>query len=252
MLLETCGRTDRGATRNDNEDRILMDGSLGLFVVCDGMGGRQRGEIAAEKAIAAVRFYIETSSDRYDVSWPFGYSFDLSLDANRLVTGIRLANRQVWRHAEQSLECAGMGTTIAAILLHEDRIVAGNVGDSRVYLCRAGQLTQLSVDDTMVSSMVQKGMLTAAQAAAHPMRNVVTQAIGSQENVEAHLREMSLESGDIVLLCSDGLYAVVAEPAIQETLANGGALEGMVDHLIAASLSAGAPDNVSALILRYT
>jgi protein phosphatase len=252
MLLEYCGRTDRGATRDDNEDRILVEGSLGLFVVCDGMGGRQRGEIAAEKAIAAVRFYIDASNDRYDVSWPFGYAFDLSLDANRLVTGIRLANRQVWRHAEQSLECAGMGTTIAAVLLHEGRMVTGNAGDSRVYLWRSGGLTQLSVDDTMVSSMVQKGMLSRAEAAVHPMRNVVTQAIGSQESVETHLQETALENGDVVLLSSDGLHATIGETAIQETLAGGAAVEQMVDQLIAAALAAGAPDNVSAIVVRYS
>jgi protein phosphatase len=250
MLLEYSGRTDRGTVRSENEDRILVDGALGLFVVCDGMGGRQRGEVAAEKAVAAVRFYIEASQDRYDVSWPFGYSFDLSLDANRLVTGIRLANRQVWRHAEQSLECAGMGTTIAALLWSEGRVVVGNVGDSRVYLLRAGQLTQLSVDDTMVASMVLKGMLSAAGAAAHPLRNVVTQAIGSQENVDVHVQESALQSGDTFLLCSDGLYSVVGAAATEAALAPGNAAEHSVELLISEALAAGASDNVSAVVVR--
>jgi len=250
MPLDYFGRTDRGSVRSENEDRILVDGSLGLFVVCDGMGGRQRGEVAAEKAVAAVRFYIEASQGRYDVSWPFGYAFDLSLDANRLATAIRLANRQVWRHAEQSLECAGMGTTIAALLLSEDRFVVGNVGDSRVYSLRGGQLTQLSVDDTMVASMVQKGMLSAADAAAHPLRNVVTQAIGSQESVNVHLHESTLQSGDTFLLCSDGLYSVVGADATRAAFAPGSAAEHSVDLLISQALAAGAPDNVSAVVLR--
>src|ERR1022692_1748698 len=100
MAIEAFGTTGRGCVRDENEDRILVDDPLGLYVVCDGMGGSKHGEIAAEVAVGAVRYYIDSSRDRYAVSWPFGYAFELSLDANRLATGVRLANRQIWRTGE--------------------------------------------------------------------------------------------------------------------------------------------------------
>lgn len=252
MAIEIFGKSDTGCVRTENEDRILVDASLGLLLVCDGMGGHQHGEVAAELATAAIRFYIEVSSDRFDVSWPFGYSFDLSVDANRLSTAIRLANRQVWRRAEQSLECAGMGTTVAAVLINENRAVAGSVGDSRIYLWRENEITQLTEDDTMIAGMVQKGILSAADAASHPMRNVLTQAAGSQENVEVHLREETLRSGDMLLLCSDGLHGMVDLATIRSILGGGDPAERAVDRLIAAAITAGAVDNVSAVLLRYS
>src|SRR5215472_14140999 len=156
MSLEVYGRSDPGCVRSDNEDRILMDASIGLFAVCDGMGGHQHGEIAAELALAALRYYAEASSDRLDITWPFGYDFDLSVDANRLATAIQLANQQVWNHANATPECAGMGTTVAAILLADETTIVGNVGDSRVYLFRAGALQQITYDDTYVNAMAER------------------------------------------------------------------------------------------------
>jgi protein phosphatase len=252
MILEAYGRSDRGCTRTENEDRILFDASLGLFVVCDGMGGPQRGGVAADLAIAAIHFYIDATRDRCDVSWPFGYNFDISLDANRLATGVRLANRQVWRCAEQSLECAGMGATVAAALIGEGRVITANIGDSRVYRSRQGHLEQVSVDDTIVASMLQKGLLSREEAANHPMRNVVTQAAGSHEEVELHLAEDTVESGDAILLCSDGLYRVVPEADFEALLGSGATAEACVEQLVSAANAAGGPDNVSAVVFRYS
>jgi len=252
MAIEAFGKTDRGCVRNENEDRILVDDSLGLYLVCDGMGGSKRGDIAAELAADAVRYYIGASRDRYDVSWPFGYTFELSLDANRLATGVRLANRQVWRRAEQDLELAGMGTTIAAVLIGDGRAVVGNVGDTRVYLCRENRLTQITTDDTMIASMVRKGLLPAAEAASHPMRNVVTQAAGPQEEVEVHLHEEPVGPGDAFLICSDGLYNLVQEPYILAALADRGGPQAAAKRLVEAAIDYGAPDNVSAVVLRYS
>jgi protein phosphatase len=252
MAIEAFGTTDRGCVRDENEDRILVDDSLGLYVVCDGMGGGKHGEIAAEVAVGAVRYYIDSSRDRYDVSWPFGYAFELSLDANRLATGVRLANRQIWRTGEQSLECAGMGTTIAAVLIGDGRAVVGNVGDTRVYLCRENQLAQITVDDTMIATMVRSGLLSAQSAASHPMRNVITQAAGSQEEVEVHLHEETIVPGDALLICSDGLYNLVEERDILAALTENSSPEAVAKRLVDAAINSGAPDNVSAVVMRYS
>ena len=121
MSVESHGVTDAGRVRAKNEDRILLEPALGLYAVFDGMGGHQNGALAAEIAIAALRYFIDASGDRFDVSWPFGYNFELSTEANRLITAMKLANRQICRRAEQELECAGMGTTIATALLGGDQ-----------------------------------------------------------------------------------------------------------------------------------
>src|ERR1035438_4801229 len=123
-----------------------------------------------------------------------------------------------------------MGTTVAAVLLAESHVVTANVGDSRVYRCRQGRLEQVSVDDTIIASMLQKGLLSREEASTHPMRNVVTQAAGSQENIEVHLAEDTLETGDTFLLCSDGLYSVVPEADIGALLASGETPEACVDR----------------------
>jgi protein phosphatase len=251
MAVEAYGITNQGCVRAENQDRILLDTALGIFVLCDGMGGHQHGEVAAEVAVAAVSHYIDASRDRYDVSWPFGYNFDLSLDANRLLTSVRLANRHVWRRAEQNLECAGMGTTVAAALLSYDRVVIANVGDSRVYRQRDGELVQLSIDDTMLASMVQRGLLSQADLATHPMRNVLTQSAGSQEEVDVHVLEEDTRAGDTLLLCSDGLYGVVPDSAIASILSTEETIEGASRRLIDSAIAAGAPDNVSVVLVRH-
>jgi protein phosphatase len=145
-----------------------------------------------------------------------------------------------------------MGTTIAAVLIGDGRAVVGNVGDTRVYLSRENRLTQITTDDTMIASMVRKGLLPAAEAASHPMRNVVTQAAGPQEEVEVHLHEEKIAPGDGFLICSDGLYNLVQEPDILAALADSGSPEAAAKRLIEAAIDRGAPDNVSAVVLRYS
>jgi serine/threonine protein phosphatase PrpC len=252
MSLAYHGVCDLGSVRTQNEDRVLLDESLGLFAVCDGMGGHQHGEVAAELAIAAMRYYIEASRDRLDVTWPFGYDFRLSVDANRLVTSFRLANRQVWRRAEETLEYAGMGTTVAAVLLNGSSLVAANIGDSRIYRLRAGELTQLSVDDTIINTMSQRGLLNPSDAPQHPLRNILTQAAGSQESIEVHVREEAQKEGDVILLSSDGLHGVVGDAAIRSVLNSGASTQQCARDLLEAARSGGAPDNVSVVVLRYS
>jgi serine/threonine protein phosphatase PrpC len=247
--VEAYGKSDLGCVRQNNEDRILIDKTASLCVVCDGMGGHRRGEVAAELVIDAIKYFISNSIDRHDVSWPFGYDFELSLDANRLVNGIRLGNRQVWRQAEQTLENSGMGSTITAVLINEGRAVVSNVGDTRAYLLRDHKLQQLSTDDTILAVMLRKGVLSTEQAAVHPMRNVLTQAMGSQETVNVHIWEGPLMAGDKLLVCTDGLYSVVPEPDIQAVLAHNSDIRETLDRLMSSAIDKGAPDNVSGILI---
>lgn len=252
MRVESFGLTDTGCVRAENQDRIMVEPGFGMYAVCDGMGGHRHGGLAAEIAVSAMKHFLEASQERLDVTWPFGYDFSLSVDANRLVTGVKLANRMVWRRAEEAVEHAGMGTTIAALLANPEQVVIANVGDSRVYRIRDRRLEQLSVDDTMVANLALQGLLSAADVSTHPMRNILTQAAGSQKDVAVHLREDTPQPGDAYLICSDGLYGVVPDRSLEECAGSGSSLSECVRALIAEANRAGAPDNVSIVVLRYS
>ncbi len=250
-MIQAYGVSDIGCVRTTNQDRILVDDAAGLYVVADGMGGHGHGEVAAELAVVTTQYYIQASRDRFDVSWPFGYEVDLSLDENRLRTAIQLANRQVWKNAEESPERSGMGTTVVAVLVADSRAAVGNVGDSRTYLLRGGELRQVSTDDSWVANMVRSGALTTKQAREHSMRNVLTQAIGSQSNVDVHTVEQTLEDGDLLLLSTDGVHGVVDEAAIRSILFSTLDLERAGQQIVQAAKENGAPDNASCILLRY-
>jgi PPM family protein phosphatase len=247
-MIDSHGITDIGCIRKNNEDRILINDSLGLFIVADGMGGHTHGEMAAELGIACMQHYIESSRDRLDVTWPFGYNFDLSIDANLMITAIQLANRQVWRQAEQAPEYAGMGTTIAAVLVTDDKVTVGSVGDSRVYLWRGGSLRQLTVDDTWVKAISGRGA-GQVDVANHPLRNFLTQAAGSKDLVDVHTSELDLCEGDVILLSSDGLHGAVPDTTIASTIESGESLVAAAMNLVQLAKSGGGADNVSVILL---
>jgi PPM family protein phosphatase len=251
MPITSFGYTDVGCVRKMNQDRILLDESLGLYAVADGMGGHSHGETAAELALDTLRYYMDCSRDRFDVTWPFGYNFDLSIDANRLVTAIQLANRQVWRYAEQAPEYSGMGTTLASLLFTGSRTIVGHVGDSRIYLIRGEHMHQLTADDTWISAVLARGLLQPHEAAKHPMKNVLTQAAGSRDPLNVHILEQALEPNDTFILSSDGLHGVIGDEAIASVLSAGADLEQTVYALINSARQHGGPDNISCVMVRY-
>jgi serine/threonine protein phosphatase PrpC len=251
MAFEAHGCTHAGRVRTANQDRILVLNEIGCFAVWDGMGGQRCGDVAAEIGVTVFQHYIESSRHPSEVTWPFGYNMNLSLDANRLLTSIRLANRQVASRADQDLKCAGMGTTVAAVLCRDNRIAAANVGDSRVYHLRGGELKQLSVDDTMAGLMVSKGVIHPKCVPDHPMRSILTQAVGSHAELDVHLREEEMAAGDTLLLCSDGLYSVLGAAAITQTLGAAASLEQRASELIEQALANNVSDNVSVIVVEY-
>jgi len=229
-----------------------MDEQLGLFIVADGMGGHSHGERAAELAVATLAHYVASSCSGEDVTWPFGYTFEISFDANRLTTGIQLANGQVWRCSQQAPEYTGMGTTVAAVIVNGSLMAVANVGDSRVYLLRDNDLQQLTVDDTWTKAAGVHGNLTREQLQNHPMRNFLTQAAGSKEDLDVHTAEVELHDSDVVLLCSDGLHGVIETPEIVTILRTAGPnLASGCQALINAGKAAGGPDNISCIVLRH-
>ncbi|MGA2114239.1 MAG: protein phosphatase 2C domain-containing protein [Bryobacteraceae bacterium] len=245
MRLLSHGVSDIGCVRSENQDRILFDDALGLYVVCDGVGGRRRGDLAAEIAIQTIREFVESSTDPMEVTWPYGYNQRVSFASNRIFTAVKLANRQVWRRAEDSLQCLGMGATVAAVLVDGSLAVVANIGDSRVYLLRGPAFEQLSVDDTASMYLPNSSGRTEVE------RSVLTRAAGSEQNVDVHLKETEVAAGDLLLLCSDGLHGSLPKEQIAAIVAASHPTAAQAEALIAAARSGGAPDNVSVVLLQF-
>lgn len=247
--------TDPGRVRKNNEDRVLTASSLGLYAVCDGMGGEESGEVAAELAVETMRYYIDSSSYPDGADFPYGYDAGLSQDANRMATALREANKKIRRLGTASSRHAGMGTTIAAVLMNGPRATIGHVGDSRVYHWfphgAEGVLERWTEDDSMVQNLVRRGLLSQEDAAHHPMNNVLSQAVGTADEVNPHCREEVLQSGDRLLICSDGLHGMLSDGEIGAELGRGAGVTETAEQLVRLALERGATDNVSVVLLQY-
>jgi protein phosphatase len=251
-MLEAFGRTDVGRRRKLNEDNYLIAPASNLYAVCDGMGGHNAGEVASQMAIESLGSFIEKSHDEKEITWPYGLDVNLSFDGNRLKTAIKLANKKVFRAADNREEYTGMGTTAVAALVSEDTLTVGSAGDSRCYLLREGALRQLTRDDSWVSAALGEGILNSDEIERHPLRNVITKAVGAKDTIDLDVVEEKLRPGDIVLLCSDGLHAMLHDDQILAAINPFPAtLEEAAGRLIDAANEAGGKDNVSVVLLRY-
>jgi protein phosphatase len=253
-MIEAYGATDVGRRRKLNEDNVLVDDQSGLYAVCDGMGGHNAGEVASKMAIETIAAFIQKSAgDEKDITWPYGLETELSFEGNRLKTAIRLANKRVFKAADNREDYTGMGTTVVAALASENVLTVGSAGDSRCYLVRGGSLTQLTRDDSWVSAAWAEGILTPEEIERHPLKNVITKAVGAKDSIDIEIVEHRLEPGDVAVLCSDGLHGMIHDDQILALLHPGpGSLEDAARGLIDAANEAGGKDNVSVVLLRYS
>lgn len=251
-MIRAFGVSEAGRVRKINEDRFVSDIDLRLFAIADGMGGHQAGEVASQLAIEAVTAFIKLSVSDTDLTWPYGIDPKLSFDGNRLRTAICLANRRVFRAAESSDDYAGMGTTMVGLLVNGSQVAIGSVGDSRLYLLSKGAIQQLTVDDSWAAKILaQDPSLRPDEIAQHPMRNVLTNVLGARESVDVSVAERELASGDVLLLCTDGLHGVLQPAAIRQLLMNTADFDQAPQKLVDAALDQGSRDNVTALVIRY-
>jgi protein phosphatase len=243
-MFQFHGETDVGKRRQLNEDSIFVGD--GLFVVCDGMGGHKAGEVASQVATEVIVNFVKRSISDPDLTWPCGFDPERSLDANRLTTAIKLANRTVFGKSVSSEDFSGMGTTVVALLLAPGRpeVTYGHVGDSRLYLVRGDTITQLTRDDSWAS--------LASGSDAPVMKNVLTKALGAHEDVDFDVVDKELVPGDVMVLCSDGLTNMVDDPTILEVVtAHGENVEQACRDLVARANAEGGRDNISVLLVRY-
>ena len=247
--LAGAGRSDVGRRRDFNEDTFAVDLVNGLFAIADGMGGAAAGEVASSIAIATLTEYISRTASEASPDRPFGWDDRLSGQANRLRSGILLANEKIYRTIEEHEEMKGMGTTLVAALARDSGVCVGHVGDSRVYLCRDGQLRQITSDHSWVNEQVSLGLLTREEALRHPFRNVITRALGSREQVSADVTELPLSPGDRILLCSDGLTNMLDDRRILQVLGDHQRdYEAAAAELIRQANEAGGDDNITVIV----
>jgi serine/threonine protein phosphatase PrpC len=250
--IRAFGVSDAGRVRKSNEDKFVSEPALGLFAVADGMGGHKAGEVAAQLAIESVTTFVSRSADDDDVTWPYGIDDSLSFEGNRLRTAIFLANRKVFRVAESSDDYGGMGTTIVCVLMAGVRAAIGSVGDSRVYLFSGGRLEQLTKDDSWAATILaQDPKMRPQDIETHPMRNVLTNVLGSRPDILVRVTERELAPGDALLLSSDGMHGALDASAIEGVLAAHTDVNQAAQALVDRAIEAGSRDNVTALVVRY-
>jgi serine/threonine protein phosphatase PrpC len=255
-----AGLTDVGESRDHNEDGFLvfdmglsqdleepgsghpLDQRPLLLVVSDGMGGAQAGEIASALTLDVLRHHADGAMDR------LGGLNALELES-WLEEGIHQANYRVLAAGRQDLTVQGMGATATAGLVFPNAVVIAHVGDSRAYHLRRGQLWQLTTDHTLVGKLVAQGQISPEEAENHQQRHVLLQAVGVKESVEVDTLTVSLQSGDRLLFCSDGLYDLISDEAIAETLVADGAPLAQCRSLVTAANSLGGFDNTTVVIL---
>jgi protein phosphatase len=229
---DTIWKTDTGRQRRDNEDNAFVRAPL--FVVADGMGGAQAGEVASQ---LAVEEFHEALPDEGSAE-------------ERLINRIRAANRRIYDLSRTQHEHAGMGTTLTAAYLDDDHLAVAHVGDSRAYIFRDGDLTRLTQDHSLVEELVRQGKLTQEQAAEHPQRSIITRALGIESDVEVDTWSYPMRAGDVVLLCSDGLTSMIGEETIRQILGTETSLDRAADGLIRAANDAGGRDNITVVLFR--
>ena len=231
-IAEHFHDSDLGRQRQGNEDNLFVRAPL--FVVADGMGGAQAGEVASEIAVRQFEGGLPDGRD----------------PGEALVELIQAANARIHDEARADAQRAGMGTTLTAAYVAGDTVVVAHVGDSRCYLLRDGDLIRLTRDHSLVGELVARGKLTEAQAEAHPQRSVITRALGAGADVEVDLEAFPARAGDLFLVCSDGLTGMVHEPQLKPLLQRSGSLEQIGRSLIAAANEAGGRDNITVILFR--
>jgi PPM family protein phosphatase len=254
-MLTAYGITDTGRVRKANEDALFWSVELGLFVVADGMGGHNAGEVASQLAVDTLRAFIVKSDQDAESTMPYGLDARMSSDGNRLATAIRLANTHVFQTSQSRPDYSGMGTTVIAALVRDGVATFAGVGDSRLYSWLDGELTPLTEDDSWVARIRREyPAVTDEMIASNPLRHVLTNVIGANADTPVDVGQRTLQDGELLMLCSDGLYGPLEGGPLRGLLparAGDVDLEALTARLVTAALDAGSRDNVTALLVHY-
>ena len=250
MELEFGAQSDTGCVRENNEDTYGVAAELNLFVLSDGMGGLESGEVASRLAVDTVLARCREAETNPSVPLAGEPIEGVSDASNKLASAIRSANEVVYRTAQQGAGHRGMGATIVAVQCTDERMSVAHVGDSRIYRLRDGQLDQLTRDHSFVAEQVRHGKMTAEEAASSTMQNVLVRALGIEPTVEVDVSEELLMESDTVLLCSDGLTRELSDSQIAGVLGESSETQAAARRLVDMAKQAGGGDNVTVIVLR--
>jgi PPM family protein phosphatase len=235
-MLEAFGASDPGCVRSNNEDYFLVIPTIGLYLVADGMGGAQAGEHASRLAAETIEQAAHQNGK--------------AMDSDQLVTAFGQANQRVMDAAAGNPDMEGMGTTLVAAVENGGDLLIASVGDSRVYTFQNGTLQTITEDQTWVNEVGRRLGIDEENLKNHPMRHVLTMAIGVSDNLRVHTHKVHPSPGMLILMCSDGLHGVVSEEELRKALASQGTLESKSKELIAIARAHGGPDNITTVLLR--
>jgi len=249
----TCeARSDVGRKRKGNEDALFLNPGQKLYVVADGMGGHAAGEVASRVAVDAINEFVTLTGGNEEITWPFGLDDSISYEGNRLKTAIRHANRRVLEATRESAEYEGMATTVAAVLVDGSTANIAHVGDSRIYLWSGGAISQLTSDHSWVNEQIQSGVISPEQARNHPLRNVVTRALGGRSDLLVDIQSRRMDPGEVLLLCSDGLTTMIGDEEIARILGEaGGDVARAATALVQEANDRGGEDNITVVLLKF-
>ena len=253
MGFEFAGATDVGRKRDHNEDALLLLPEHNVAVVCDGMGGHEAGEVASGIGVETVKRFFEIAGDP-DATWPFRYDRTKDEGTNLLVVAAQWANQRIREAADPGATAPGkrgMGTTFVGCLVREKKAWFGWVGDSRGYVWRRGELHPATSDHSLLNELIKTGRLTEEESANFQHKNVITRALGMAELVEVDVSAWDLETGDVCLVCCDGLTGMVGDDRIADILAQEPQLQKACQRLVDEANENGGVDNITVALVRY-
>lgn len=250
LTTQVAGMTDIGNVRSNNEDNFGFDQRLGVFLVCDGMGGAAAGEVASKLSVDTVLNYFRQSAKtrNYPV---YGQTFEgVSERANALASAIQLANQAVFETGSKHASQRGMGSTVVAVMTRGNAFSIAHVGDSRIYLIRHGHIQQLTNDHSLVAEQVRRGLITKEQAEKSEMQNIIIRALGSEETVKPDVDDLIALPGDVLLLCSDGLSKPVKDEWMLGIVQEAPTMEQAAKDLIDSAKAHGGDDNITCILIK--
>jgi serine/threonine protein phosphatase PrpC len=252
LRISADAQSDVGRKRKGNEDALCLNDEQRLYVVADGMGGHAAGEVASRVAVDAIAEFVELTGGNQEITWPFGLDDTISYEGNRLKTAVRHANTRVIEATRESAEYEGMATTVAAVLVDGDIANLAHVGDSRIYLWNGESIEQLTRDHSWVNEQIENGAISPEQARSHPLRNVVTRALGGRADLVVDIQSRRMAPGDMLLLCSDGLTTMVSDDGIARILRESeGDVARATSALIGEANERGGEDNITVVLLKF-
>jgi protein phosphatase len=249
--ITVAGETNVGMKRAHNEDTFSIFEEENLFVVCDGMGGHASGEVASQMAVENLRNFFKQTREDPEMTWPYKMDRSRRYDENRLITGIKLANLRIHESSKREPKYHGMGTTIVSVYVVDEGVYLGHVGDSRIYRVREGQIAQITEDHSLLNDYIKMKKLSPEEIEHFPHKNVIVRALGMKESVKVDTFYEVPRSGDVYLLCTDGLSGEVTEAKMCEIVSIRGAdLQNACHDLIAEANRNGGHDNITVVLLR--